>query len=216
MDNLSEGQIVSGGGEMTVSDLIQIILMGLLIAITGIYVWRTHVISKATKEQAGASVKMAEKMEEQLLSEARPYLLIRLAHEIVQWDNTEDGKQRPTEFPVTIRNEGKGPAIEVEASLWHPQKVHPHDSKGYLAPGEEWQTTVSRLDVGIPREGEEEVRPWLPELRAIIKQNNPGAVVVVYHDIHKRTWVTYLLLERHVDLPEFVMEGGQNIVESKK
>ena len=39
--------------------------MGLLVIITGIYVWRTHVISKALRGQAGASVKMAEEMKEQ-------------------------------------------------------------------------------------------------------------------------------------------------------
>ena len=37
---------------MTVSDLIQIILMGLLVVVTGIYAWRTFAISKATEKQA--------------------------------------------------------------------------------------------------------------------------------------------------------------------
>jgi len=198
---------------MTISDLIQIILMGLLVVITAIYVWRTFAISKATRRQADASVKMAEKMEEQLLSEARPYLLIRLAGEVVQWDNTEQDK-RPSEFGVTIRNVGKGPAINLRAAMWHPMKTHFGDNKGYLAPGEEWQVAISRVstsgvEMGWEKEG------WLPELEETVKQDDPGTIAVKYQDIHKRSWVTYLILERHIDLPQFVMEAEQNIVELK-
>ena len=45
----------------------------------------------------------------------------------------------------------------------------------------------SRLDAGIPREGEAEVRPWLSELREIVKGEYPGIVVVKYKDIHQRS-----------------------------
>jgi hypothetical protein len=48
---------------MTVTDWIQAISTLILVAITGIYAWRTHVISEATKQQADASMKMAEAME---------------------------------------------------------------------------------------------------------------------------------------------------------
>ena len=50
---------------MTNSEIIQIILTGALVIITGIYVWRTFAISKAAEKQAEASVKMAEEMREQ-------------------------------------------------------------------------------------------------------------------------------------------------------
>lgn len=45
---------------MDTSTLIQVVLMGVLIAITGIYAWRTHVISKAAKEQAEATRDLVE------------------------------------------------------------------------------------------------------------------------------------------------------------
>jgi hypothetical protein len=60
---------------MTVSDLIQIILMGLLVVITGIYAWRTFSISNGTKKQADASVKMAEEMREQRVIASRPVII---------------------------------------------------------------------------------------------------------------------------------------------
>jgi len=154
---------------------------------------------------------MTEEMRGQRLSEVQPYLLIRLAGEVVQWDNTEQDK-RPSEFEVTIRNVGKGPAINLWAALWGPMKAYAGDSKGYLAPGEEWQVAISRVstsavELGIEKQG------WLPELVEIVKKYDPGTVAVKYQDIHRRTWVTYLLLERHVDIPVYVLEAEQNIVE---
>ena len=179
--------------EIKPADLPQILLMIGLVTITAIYARSTEKIAKATKEQ--------------LLSEARPYLLLRL--------NGEGMPPPPKEFTVTIRNAGKGPAINLWAALWGPKKSHFGDSKGYLAPGEEWQTTISRLstggvELGIIKEG------WLPELRKLIKQEHLGVVAVKYNDIHHRVWVSYLCLERHVDVETFVIEGEQNIVELKK
>jgi hypothetical protein len=178
----------------------QILLTFGLVAVTGFYAWRTHA--------------MSEEMREQRLSEARPYLLLRLEGEAVQWDKDEKEKPPDRNFPVTIRNVGKGPATNLWAALWSPKKTYFGDSKGYLAPGEEWQVTISRastdmVELGIEKEG------WLPELRKSIKKEYAGVVAVKYNDIHNRAWGSYLCLERHVDVEYFVIEEEQNIVELK-
>ncbi|MBA7699964.1 hypothetical protein ES703_108670 [subsurface metagenome] len=183
------------------------LLAGLVAATSGLAVYAAG--------QAYASVKMAREMREQRLSEAQPYLLIRLADEVVQWESTKEGERRPTEFPVTIRNVGKGPAINLWAAMWGPMKVYAGDSKGYLAPDEEWQTSISRLDTGGVRLGFYK-EGWLPELVEIVKQDKPGIIAVKYQDVHKRSWATYLVLERNVDVPEYVMEDKQDIVEVEK
>jgi hypothetical protein len=59
---------------MTLTYWIQAIATVVLVIITGIYVWRTYVISKATKKQADASVKMAEEMQEQRYDALRPVI----------------------------------------------------------------------------------------------------------------------------------------------
>lgn len=191
------------------SQAIEATLLFVLVLVTIIYAKRTSEIADATKKQA-------EEMKEQRLSEARPYLLLRLnlgCDELLQWDAFQ-GKSAPEEFKVTIRNAGKGPAINLEASLWHSMKIHPSDTKGYLACDQEWEASISKLDVGVPREGEE-VEGWLPELREHIKYDDPGVIAVKYKDIYKHTWVSYLYLERHIDVGAFVLEGEQNIVELK-
>lgn len=181
--------------QINTGQVIEIFVLTVLVIATAWYAQHTKEIAKATKEQADASV--------------RPYLLLRLTNEWVEWPLS--GK----ELAVTIRNEGKGPAINVEASLWHPKTIHPCDSRGYLASGEEWKVNLSTSDVGVPYKGEKEVRPWLPELKDIIKEHKTGAVVVRYHDIQKRNWLSYLSFEWHGDVP-YVRDGEQNIVEWKK
>jgi hypothetical protein len=192
--------VVYQGHELKVVDWAEILLTLGLITITATYALSTE--------------KMAKEMREQRLSEARPYLLLRLEGEAVQWDKDEKGKPPDRNFPVTIRNVGKGPATNLWAALWGPKKTYFGDSKGYLAPGEEWQTTIHRastdmVELGIEKEG------WLPELRKSIKKEYAGVVVVKYNDIHNRAWGSYLCLERHVDVEYFVIEEKQNIVELK-
>ncbi|MBI4186384.1 MAG: hypothetical protein HY530_02620 [Chloroflexi bacterium] len=173
---------------------IQIILTFALVSVTAVYVRWTAEIAKSTKEQADASV--------------RPYLLLRLDLEdnvLLQWD-TYQGKQPPSEFEVTILNAGKGPATNLEASLWDSKLVYFPTTRGFLAPNEEWQANISKQ--GDTLLGGR----WLPKLRGIIKQDDP-IIVVKYQDIHKRMWVSYLCLERHVDIEAFVKDGEQNIVE---
>ena len=192
------------------SQTLEYVLLAGLIAVTTWYAYGTMKIAKATKEQAKASVEMAEEMREQRLSEARPYLLIKLADELLQWDDIEQDR-RPHKFEVTIRNVGRGPAINLWAALWHSKNTYfAGDSKSYLVAGEEWQTNISRLDTRIPhKEG------WLPQLSQMIKENHAGIIAVEYQDVHKRKWASYLCLERHVDVEQCVMEGEQNIVDIK-
>ena len=94
---------------MTGSDLIQVILMGLLVVVTGIYAWRTHVISKATKAQADASVKTADEMREQRYDTVRPVIDFKL------WES----------YPVTIQ---KGLTIkereEADLAIFPGCKLH--------------------------------------------------------------------------------------------
>jgi len=175
--------------EINTGQVVEIIVLTTLVLLTAVYV---------------------KELREQRLSEAQPYLLLRLADEAIQWHETELGK--PTEFSVIIRNEGKGPARNLWAALWHPIRIYFGDRKGYLAQGEEWQTTISRtsthlVEMGIKKKG------WLPKLGEIVKQDKPGIVAVKCEDIHQRTWVSYLYLEWDVDLDGYVMEGEQSIVE---
>jgi len=87
-----------------------------LVVATGYYAWRTHDISKATREQANASVEMAREMREQRLFTSRPIVLlfplaeergqegIRLALEGPLRDST----------PVRLTNVGPGIAVAVK------------------------------------------------------------------------------------------------------
>ena len=86
---------------MIISDLIQIILMGLLVVVTGIYVWRTFAITKATEKQADASVKMAKHM-------VRP----RLAPDLYLEGQFFEGRR--VKFNAMITNDGEGPAYDIE------------------------------------------------------------------------------------------------------
>ncbi len=171
-----------------------LVLLAGLIGVTTVYAYSTIQIARATKEQ--------------FLGEARPYLLLRLAKEPVQSNETEAGKQLQTEFKVTIRNVGNGPAINIEAALWYRHEPYSvGDSKGYLASGEEWQTSRSRLSTGI-----EEEEGWLQKMTKIVKEGTPRIIAVKYQDIHKRAWISYI---RYLYMDTYLMEGEQDIVELK-
>jgi len=112
---------------MTDSDLIQIILMGLLVVITGIYAWRTFSISNATKKQADASMKMAEEMREQRIMASRPVIIQKA---VVGTDTefaTFGSKDWFSYFEVY--NAGNGPAIEVGISLLNKEKTPIHSQR---------------------------------------------------------------------------------------
>jgi len=93
---------------MTPSDVIQIVLMGLLVVVTGIYAWRTFAISNAAKEQADSSVKMAEASQAAL----RPIINIHHAN------LASNDKQ----ILVLYKNLGPGPALKLEFYLTHEKR----------------------------------------------------------------------------------------------
>jgi hypothetical protein len=119
---------------MTASDVIQIVLMGLLVIVTGIYAWRTHVMSSAAKKQAEASVKMAEEMREQRIIASRPVIISRAVYEGVTYRGFVPdikigwtGIIRGTGSHFShfeVYNAGSGPAIDVEISILDEEKHH--------------------------------------------------------------------------------------------
>ena len=124
---------------MTDSDLIQIILMGLLVVITGIYAWRTFAISKATEKQADASVKIAEEMREQRYDTVRPVIDIQRE----PWDEDKlpeafTGKSGDTSrgLACVLRNIGLGPAIDMHSFVQNPSDRRQRFEFGTLATGE--------------------------------------------------------------------------------
>ncbi|MBA7699963.1 hypothetical protein ES703_108669 [subsurface metagenome] len=183
--------------DITAGRWVEISLLVGLVGITAVYAF-------CTAMQANASVKIAEEM-------TRPYLMLRLnleENEFLQWDDYR-GSKCADSIPITILNAGKGPAKNIEVSLWEPNEVHPYNRKAFLVLDEKWQTEVSRSSAQIKDE------EWFPELKEIVKGDYPGIIVVKYKDIHQRSWISYLCLERW-EIEEFVMEGEQNIVEEKK
>jgi len=100
---------------MATSEWVQVILMGLLVVITGIYAWRTFAISKATKKQANASVKMAEEMREQRVMASRPVIIQKAIHEGEKKVRAiEDSFDHDYFSHFEIYNAGNGPAVNLE------------------------------------------------------------------------------------------------------
>jgi len=187
--------------EIELAELVQILLMFGLVTVTSVYAW-------SASRQANASVKMAEEMKELRLSEAQPYLLLRLKDEAIQWDEIEN-KRPPNEFGIEIRNVGKGPAINIWAALWDARKSFFGNSRGYLAPGENWETSITRTPIMLGNL----TAQFLPNLSEIIEQHMPGIIAVSYNDVHKRIYMTYLYLCWHHSLDGYLMEGEQNMAE---
>lgn len=169
----------------------------------------------ATGTLALVTLQQAHAMKEQTESLARPYLLMRLEH-LLKLEGDFDKLinaakyEIPSNFTIKIRNEGTGPAINIIAAFWRSDNVFPFQPKGYLAPQEEWQTTISTLRIDV-----DEIGMWLPELREIVKYDYPGTIAIEYRDIHERTWVTYLQLQKYFLEENYIHigEGKQSIVE---
>ncbi len=102
---------------MTVTDWIQAISMLILVVVTVIYAWRTHVISKATREQA-------KEMKAQRVMASRPVIIQKAVHD-----------DRSSHFE--IYNAGNGTAIELQIILLGQWKK-PLDGKreGFLRSGD--------------------------------------------------------------------------------
>jgi hypothetical protein len=159
-----EGEIVSGGDKMTITDWIQAVSMVLLAVVTGIYAWRTHVMSKAAREQANASVKMADGL-------ARPVIDFKR-------DTAKTDRQRiDSELYAAIHEEtshglscilcnvGVSSAIDVRSFIQHPER-------GRLP--FEFGTIESRV----------KTERWIV---SISHESNRIELVACYEDIYGRT-----------------------------
>ena len=167
---------------MTVTDWIQAISMVVLVIITGIYAWRTHVISKATneqakatKQQADASVKMAEEMRDTRYDTVRPVIDFQwqdsniVVNSVAMMEGTK-GKV-PIELSCKLRNVGFGPAIELYSySIVGQDNRNRYDFETLVAGGK----TVDWVALSIRQEG------------------NIGVLEAHYRDIYDRSFTSKL------------------------
>ncbi len=138
---------------MTITDWIQAISMLILVAVTGIYAWRTHVISKGTEKQADASVQMAEEMREQRYEAVRPVIDI-------QWHAPDDARRlgelvsSPAQLAskgcsCVLRNVGLGPAIDTYSFVRSPSGERQVYDFGTL-PVEREAPSINSLPTSFP------------------------------------------------------------------
>jgi len=115
-------------------DLIDTTILFILASATIFYAIRTSDIAEATKEQADASVKMAEEMREQRIMASRPVIIQKAQQKkTVQETITTDYFSH-----FEIYNAGNGPAIEPEIFLLDERKnpIFLEDEITYLRVGE--------------------------------------------------------------------------------
>jgi len=172
---------------MTITDWIQAISMVVLAIITGIYAWRTHVMSKAAREQADASMTMAEQMRKQRYSESLPLLIPTVTK---NW-NTQGLKSNeiPYEYlqtgigiKVVWRNVGKGTAINSRFSFW---SAPTSSGKANFFPPSESGT----LEVGGKKEVDYSELLDESQLRDIPQGYHPH-LLAEYQDIYERRITT--------------------------
>ena len=166
---------------------IQIIISFVLVLITAIYVKRTSDIARATKEQADASVKMAERMREQRYNECLPILVLSI---IPTW-NTEGFA--PNEIPYVYLQNGigvkvmwcnvsKGVAINLRFSFY---TAPTSPGKASFFPPRESGT----LEVGGKREIDYSEMLNDSQLREVTKEYCPH-LLAEYQDIYERKVTT--------------------------
>ena len=152
---------------MTPTDWIQAISMVVLVVVTGIYVWRTHVISKATKQQAEASVKMAEEMREQRYDSVRPVIDIQ-DQELGAMELGRIGYGGLlSKLPCVLHNIGLGPAIDVYSFI------------------EGSSDECQQFDFGTLATGGKTSKPMNLSLK---HKGNPMVLVACYKDVYGRTF----------------------------
>lgn len=120
-----------------------------LAILTGVYAWRTHDISKATKEQANASAEMARAMREERLAADRPYILVEffgptpLALEGARMLEPSGGEDWNKDYAMKrayeLINVGQGPAKDIETSVVHSAMPYGARRKATLRPGGGWK-----------------------------------------------------------------------------
>ncbi len=174
---------------MTPSEWVQIVLMGLLVVITGIYAWRTFAISNATKKQADASVKMARETKEQRYSESLPLLVPDITRRGVIEQNLEPNEvyyqtlQTGVGIEVIWHNLGKGVAINSRFSFWSAPLDSPPGKVLYFPPSKSTFLEIGgRKDITIDK-------TWVGQLCGIPEGYFP-LLGAEYQDIYERKIVT--------------------------
>ncbi len=176
-----------------------------LVGVTFWYAKTSRSIAKAAKEQAEASVKIAEEMREQRMSEDEPWLVIDVTDQKLadyhEWDEQSNtlrhkrtGKEvKPWPLPectVSVHNDGRRAAINMEICYLQAQNHYLHSPRRSLLHGKACVVDVT----GFPAPYGQ--RPAWQEL--LLKRLNvatPGCVIARYEDVHGRSWVSYLDLD---------------------
>jgi hypothetical protein len=193
------------------SGAVQAIAVVVLVIVTAVYVIVTAVYAVAARRQADANVRMVEEMREQRLSGDQPTVILRLVFERLAIGAVRPNEERDLPLPpivgVQAYNAGRGPAVELVATMVRTGWVFMGEGRGYLRPGEDW-------DVDLPTAPSfGDTLGW--EVAFLGEVGEPGAVhfVVAYQDIHRRQWVSYLHLDYDADTDlQTVSCVGQGVV----
>ena len=190
---------------MTASDVIQIVLMGLLVVVTGIYAWRTFAISNATKKQADASVKMAEEMSLQRLA-AKPAVIPDIDIHFEQKDYTDRMRSiAESDFPVVLTNVGTAAAVELELFLKTPRNEFVSTKLPLLLRDGIWKSTLTYV-YEFTEEGEpifsQPPPEGLYELKVVFRSatfepNQPFSEFILPFDLHWSGKDFWWKIERH-------------------
>lgn len=167
-----------------------------LVGATAYYAWRTHDISKATREQANASVEMAREMREQRLSQGEPKVFVKLeatAPGSLLYIEGQTPKEVLESFPdqidFTVTNYGPGVALDLDAIVHFKDGTSFRDVRDVLMPQDAWRCTLGR-GLLIPGPGSQEVLSALG-LNAV---SADVLVSVQYNDVHSRTRASYMCI----------------------
>ncbi len=188
---------------MTITDwinansvLIQAVSTVILAIVTGVYAFLTYGIGKATKQQAKASVKMAEEMREQRYKDTLPLLAPTLlsypseiALDVVSYEALQSGDR----IRVMWRNVGKGVAINTRFSFWS-APTSPEEAS-FFPPRESGTLQVGGIKIVDYREKQSD-----RQLCDISDKYCPR-LVAEYRDIYERKITT---------VQEFVLDKENN------
>ncbi|GEM_PF-2581833 len=103
------------------STVIMAIATVILVLVTGFYAWQTMSLSRLTKKQADASVKMAEEAEKSIGEAIRPMIHIRVTFgDSSGVTRNAKSKNNIDEMYAKFKNIGRGPALHPEINIRHP------------------------------------------------------------------------------------------------
>lgn len=176
------------------SGAIQAFAVVALVVVTGAYAWFTR--------------RMVREMRQQRLAEDRPYLLIDVANAgELEWHEPKGEEEQakfwlhtyPLSLVCRIHNAGRHVAKEVEVTALHPGVWFAARGKGFLLPGDTWETDVkSSMSLTHIMGGEPlGLSKWLEAHGASLPEPGAGqydaGVVAFYRDIHNVDWATCLV-----------------------